>query len=99
MRHVPARSLRAVGGLRQSSGLSDAKPGDPPPAQDMLLWNARATAVRPFFQYLSPPKPDMTGGLNQLGAQLHDTLTAEPGIQLVDEAMANTWFTRRSGRA
>ena len=65
----------------------------------MLLWNTAPMAERPFFKYLFRPKADMTGGLNQLGAQLHDILTAEPSIQLVDEAVANTWFTRRSGRA
>jgi hypothetical protein len=39
-----------------------AKPGDPPPPKERLLWKAMTTAERPIFKYLFRRKPEMREG-------------------------------------
>ena len=69
-----------------------AKPGDPPPPKERLLWKAMTTAERPIFKYLFRRKPEMREGLARLDAQLRSVLQAEPAIEIVNESVANTWF-------
>lgn len=76
-----------------------AKEGDPPPLQEMLLWNAVPMAELPFFKYLLRRKPSMTEGLERLRSQLGTLLEAEPSITLVGASFADTWWTKRSNDA
>ena len=73
-----------------------AKEGDPPPRQEMLLWNTVPMAEAPFFKYLLRRKPRVSEGLSKLGSQLRDFLNEEPRIQLVDASVADDWFERPS---
>jgi hypothetical protein len=69
-----------------------AKPDDPPPATEMLLWQAGVTAEIPFFKYLFKRKPDVSAGLSKLDAELRRVLESETTIEIVDESVADTWF-------
>jgi len=69
-----------------------ARPGDPPPPKERLLWNAVPTAEVPFFKYVLRRKPETQAGLERLDEQLRGILEAEPRIEIVDEALTNTWF-------
>ena len=71
-----------------------AKPGDPPPAKERLLWTAGPTAEVPFFKYLLKRKPDVDIGLGKLDEELRGILESESGIEVVDESVADTWFER-----
>ena len=76
-----------------------AKEGDPPPTQEMLLWNTVPMAELPFFKYLLRRKPSMSEGLSMLGTQLRETLEAEPSIRLVPESVTDTWFAKQNNVA
>lgn len=69
-----------------------AKEGDPPPAQEKLLWNVVPMAEVPFFKYLLRTKPDIAPGLAKLDSQLRACLEAEPSIRLLDASVADGWF-------
>jgi hypothetical protein len=69
-----------------------ARPGDPPPPTERLLWQVLPMAEMPPFKYLLRRKPDMQEGLARFDAQLRSTLESEPAIQIVDDSVANTWF-------
>jgi len=69
-----------------------AKPDDPPPSKEMLLWQAAATAEVPFFKYLFKRKPDVSAGLSKLHEELRRVLESETTIEIVDESVADTWF-------
>lgn len=69
-----------------------ARPGDPPPPKERLLWQVVPLAEMPTFKYLFRRKPDMHEGLTRLDTQLRSTLEAEPQIEIVDESVANNWF-------
>ena len=69
-----------------------ARPNDPPPPKERLLWNAVPTAEVPFFKYVLRTKPETQAGLEKLDEQLRGILEAEPRIEIVDETVTNTWF-------
>ena len=69
-----------------------ARPNDPPPPKERLLWNAVPTAEVPFFKYVLRRKPETQAGLEKLDRQLRGILEAEARIEIVDEAVTNTWF-------
>jgi hypothetical protein len=69
-----------------------ARPGDPPPPKERLLWNVVPMAETPFFKYLFRRKPDVQVALTKVDAELRDFLESEAGIEIVDESVADTWF-------
>ena len=69
-----------------------ARWSDPPPPKERLLWNVVPTAEVPFFKYVLRRKPETQAGLEKLDEELRGILEAEPRIEIVDEAVTNTWF-------
>lgn len=70
-----------------------AQEGDPPPAPEKLLWIVHVMSDVPFWRSLFKGKPDVTQGEQKLFDTLMDILNKEPTITVVDEAIADTWFS------
>jgi hypothetical protein len=49
-------------------------------------------AETPFFKYLFKRKPSVQVALTKVDAELRRMLESEPGIEIVDESVADTWF-------
>jgi hypothetical protein len=70
-----------------------AKPDDPPPPAERLLWNVVPFAEIPFFRYLLKRKPDTQPGLEKLASELRGILESEHAVEIVSEKVADTWYS------
>ena len=69
-----------------------AKPGDPPPPPERLLWNVGPMATVPFFRSLFRNKPDLRPAIEKMESQLEQILERDRRVEIVDDEVANTWF-------
>ena len=63
---------------------STAKPDDPPPLKESVIWTCITTAEVSFWKKVFN-KPDTAPALKKLNADLAAILACEPGIALVEE--------------
>lgn len=70
-------------GCRSLVDYDKAKPGDPPPNKEELLWNCITVAEVPFLKRIFR-KIDTEQGLKKLNLELKEILENEKSIELVD---------------
>lgn len=83
-------------GCRNLIDIELARPEDPPPAAEQLLWHAVPMAERSFLKYLFRSKPELMPGLRKLDEELRGILDAEPRIEIVSKSVADDWFKQFS---
>ena len=71
-------------GCGSSVDYDTAKPGDPPPPKETIVWYCFPEAELSFWQRFVK-RLDTGPALAKLDGDLHNILTSEPNIQLVDE--------------
>jgi hypothetical protein len=62
-----------------------ARPGDPPPAKEKVVWFCYPEAEVPFWKRIFRKSPDTSVALSKLDADLRAILHGEPGITLIAE--------------
>lgn len=70
-------------GCGSEADYDTAKPGDPPPANEDVVWRCFATAEVPLWRRIVS-RPDTSTPVAKLDSELRSILASEPGISFVE---------------